>query len=183
MPEARRLVASSGTEGMKVTVWKSPGPTGAINETKDAVTALRQLGYRASLRLLPDSTYYTYTNNSSNHAQVIDGGWDADYPSADDFFAKLTCSYFVPRDGLDTTDASEYCNPACDTQVAHAAALQATNPLAANAAWARLDREVTNLALWVPTVTPNEIDLISRRVHNYEYNPLWGALIDQIWVR
>jgi len=183
MREARRLVVSSGTEGMKVTVWNSPGPTGAINETKDAVTALRQLGYRASLRLLPDSTYFTYTNNSSNHAQVIDGGWSADYPSADDFFAKFTCSYFVPRDGLDTTDASEYCNPAFDTQVAHAATLQATDPLAANVAWARLDREITNLALWVPTVTPNEIDLISRRVHNYEYNPLWGALIDQISIR
>jgi ABC-type transport system substrate-binding protein/DNA-binding SARP family transcriptional activator/streptogramin lyase len=183
LAEARRLVASSGTEGVKVTVWNSPGLAGATDETKDAVTALRQLGYRASLRLLPDSTYYTYTNNSSNHAQVIDGGWNADYPSADDFFGKLTCSYFVPRDGLDTTDASEYCNPAFDQQVAHAADLQATDPLAADAAWARLDREVTNLALWVPTVTPNEIDLISRRVHNYEYNPLWGTLIDQIWVR
>jgi YVTN family beta-propeller protein len=183
LPAARRLVASSGTKGMKVTVWNSPGPTGAIDETKDAVTALRQLGYRASLRLLPDSTYYTYTNNSSNHAQVIDSGWNADYPSADDFFGKLTCSYFVPHDGLDTTDAGEYCNPGFDRQVAHAAALQATDPLAANDAWARLDREVTNLALWVPTVTPNEIDLISRRVHNYEYNPLWGVLLDQLWVR
>jgi ABC-type transport system substrate-binding protein/DNA-binding SARP family transcriptional activator/streptogramin lyase len=183
MPKARRLVASSGTKGMKVTVWNAPGPTGSITETKDAVTVLRQLGYRASLRLLPGSTYFTYANNSSNHAQVIDGGWNADYPSADDFFGKLTCGYFVPRDGLDTTDASEYCNPAFDQQVAHAATLQATYSVAADAAWARLDREVTNLALWVPTVTPNEIDLISRRVHNYEYNPLWGTLIDQIWVR
>ena len=125
---ARRLVAASGTAGMSVTVWNTPGPRGAIGETNDAVTALNELGYRASLRLLPDSTYFTYTNDSRNHAQVIDGGWSADYPSADDFIGKLTCSYFVPRDGLNTTDASEYCDPAFDTQVAHAASLQATDP-------------------------------------------------------
>ena len=54
--------------------------------------------------------------------------------------------------------------------------------MAAGALWARLDRQLTNLAIWLPTVTPNEIDLISRRIGNYQYNPVWGALIDQLWV-
>jgi hypothetical protein len=35
---------------------------------------------------------------------------------------------------LDTTDASEFCDPTFDTQVAKAAGLQITNPLAADAA-------------------------------------------------
>ena len=183
LPLARRLVAASGTAGMRVTVWNTPGPGGAIGETNDAVTALNELGYRASLRLLPNSTYFTYTNDSRNHAQVIDGGWSADYPSADDFIGKLTCSYFVPRDGLDTTNASEYCDPAFDKQVAHAASLQATDLLAADGLWARLDRELTNLAIWLPTVIPNEVDLISRRVGDYQYNPVWGVLLDQLWLR
>jgi peptide/nickel transport system substrate-binding protein len=183
LPRARRLVAASGTTGTKVTVWNTPGPPGAIAETKDTVTALTQLGYRASLRLLPSSTYFTYTNDSRNHAQVIDGGWSADYASADDFVGKLTCSYFIPRDGVDTTDASELCDPAIDTQIARADSLQTTNPPAADAGWAHIDRELTNLAIWLPTVTPNEIDLISRGVGNYQYNPLWGALLDQLWVR
>ena len=127
---------------MKVTVWNTPTPPTAVAETQDTVTALRQLGYRASLRLLPDSTYFTYTNDSRNHAQVIDGGWSADYPSADDFIGKLTCSHFAPGDG-----------------------------------------QATNLAIWLPTVTPDETDLISHRTGNYQYNPVWGALIDQLWVR
>jgi ABC-type transport system substrate-binding protein len=96
LSRARRLVAASGTTGAKITVWNTPGPAGSIAETKDTVTALRQLGYRASLRLLPTSTYFTYTNDSRNHAQVIDAGWSADYASADDFVGKLTCSYFIP---------------------------------------------------------------------------------------
>ena len=183
LARARRLVAASGTIGMKVTVWNSPTPQAGVDETRDTVATLRQLGYRASLRLLPDNTYFTYTNDSRNHAQVIEGGWSADYPAANDFIGKLTCSYFVPSNGLATTDASEFCDPALDKQVARAAVLQTTDPLAADALWARLDRELTDLAIWLPTVTPNETDLISHRIGNYQYNPVWGALIDQLWTR
>jgi ABC-type transport system substrate-binding protein/DNA-binding SARP family transcriptional activator/DNA-binding beta-propeller fold protein YncE len=183
LARARRLVAASGTAGMRVTVWNSPGPAFTAAETRDTVTALRQLGYRASLRLLPDSTYFTYTNDSRNRAQAIDGGWSADYPSADDFIGKLACSAFVPGNGQATTDASEFCDPRLDQQAARAAALQTTDPLAAAARWTELDRKLTDLAIWLPTVTPNETDLISSRVGNYQYNPVWGPLIDQMSVR
>jgi len=88
---------------MRVTVWDvSPSPEGAIKEAADTVRALRQLGYRAGLRLLPPSTYFAYTGDSRNRAQVIDGGWSADYASADDFISKLTCAYFVPGNGVAT---------------------------------------------------------------------------------
>jgi ABC-type transport system substrate-binding protein/DNA-binding SARP family transcriptional activator len=182
--QARRLVAASGTKGMKVTVWNTNGPPqAAVDETRDAVAALDQLGYRASLRLLPDSTYFTYTGDSRNQAQVIDGGWSADYASANDFIGKLTCSYFLPADGPATTDASEFCDPTGDRQIARADSSQTTDPPAAAASWARLDRKLTNLAIWLPTVTPNEVDLVSRRAGNYQYNPVWGVLLDQLWVR
>jgi ABC-type transport system substrate-binding protein/DNA-binding SARP family transcriptional activator len=183
LAQARRLVAASGTKGMNITVWDTPAPQFTVNESKLTVTALKQLGYRATLRLLPDSTYFDYTNDSRNHAQVIDGGWSADYPSANDFIGKLTCNYFVPDNGAATTDASDFCAPAFDRQVARAASLQTTDPPAATALWARLDRRLTDLAIWLPTVTPNETDLVSSRVGDYQYNPVWGALIDQLWVR
>jgi ABC-type transport system substrate-binding protein len=183
LARARRLVAASGTTGMRVTVWDTPTPQANLTEARDTVTALRQLGYRASLRLLPDSTYFTYTNDSRNHAQVIDSGWGTDYPSADDFIGKLACDYFVPGNGQATTDASGFCDPALDKQIARAAALQTTDPPAATALWAQLDQQLTNLAIWLPTVTPNETDLTSRRADNYQYNPVWGALIDQLWIR
>jgi peptide/nickel transport system substrate-binding protein len=182
LARARRLVAASGTTGMKVTVWDTPTPQANVSEARDTVAALRQLGYRASLRLHPDSTYFTYTNDSRNHAQIIDAGWGADYPSADDFIGKLTCDYFVPGNGQATTDASEFCDPTLDKQAARAAAQQTTDPLAA-ALWVQLDGQLTNLAIWLPTVTPNETDLISSRVRNYLYNPVWGALIDQLQIQ
>jgi len=183
LARARKLVAASGTAGMWVTVWDTATPPGTVNETRDAVTMLRQLGYRASLRRLPESTYFAYTLDSRNHAQVIDGGWSADYPSADTFIGKLACSYFAPGNGPATSDGSEFCDPAVDRQITQAAALQATDPQAAAARWAQLDRQLTDQAIFLPTVTPNEVDLLSRRAGNFQYNPVWGALIDQLWVR
>jgi hypothetical protein len=48
---------------------------------------------------------------------------------------------------------------------------------------ARIDRELTDLAISLPTVTPNAIDLISKSLGNYQFNPVWGFLTDQSWVR
>jgi hypothetical protein len=72
-----------------------------------------------------------------------------------------TPTHCGPRDGLDTTNAREFCDPAFDKRVAHAASVQATDPLAAGAGWARLDRELTDRAIRLPIVTPNEIDVVS----------------------
>ena len=146
------------------------------------MAALRKLGYGASLRLLPVSTYFTYTGDSRNRAQVVDGGFSADYASAGDFIGKFTCGKFVARDGLDTTDDSEFCNVRFDRQVESAASLQATRPTAADRLWSRLDQKLTDLAIIVPTVTPNAVDLVSRHIHHYEYNPVWGALLDQLTI-
>ena len=133
LARARRLVADSGTAGMSITVWNTPAPQAAVDETEELIRALHELGYRASLRILPDDTYFSYTNDSRNHPQVIDGGWSADYPSADDFIGKLDCDHFVPANGPATTDAAEFCNPAVDRQIARAAAAQTTDATAAAA--------------------------------------------------
>jgi ABC-type transport system substrate-binding protein/DNA-binding SARP family transcriptional activator/DNA-binding beta-propeller fold protein YncE len=184
LARAKRLVAASGTRGMRVVVWNSnPSPPGSVAETRLAVTALRRLGYRASLRRLPGSTYFSYTGDSRNRAQVIDGGFGADFASASDFIGKFACGEFVARDGLDTTDDSEFCSTQFDRQVEDAASLQTTQPAAADRLWNGLDRKLTDLAVLVPTVTPNEVDVVSHHIHDYQYNPVWGALLDQLSVR
>jgi peptide/nickel transport system substrate-binding protein len=183
LARAKGLVAASGTRGMRVVVWNDNlSPSGSIEESRLAVAALRRLGYRASLRLLPESTYFTYIGDSRNRAQVIDGGFSANYASANDFIGKLTCGKFVARHGLDTTDASEFCNARFDRQVESAASLQAKQPAAADRLWSRLDRKLTDLAILLPTVTPNAVDVVSRHINDYQYNPVWGALLDQLTI-
>src|ERR1700751_4341614 len=102
-----------------------------------------------------DSRFLTFPSSldSRNRAQVIEGGWSADYASADTFIGKLACSYFVPGNGPATTDGSEFCDPAVDRQISQAAVLQAVDPRAAAARWAQLDRQLTDQAVFLPTVT------------------------------
>jgi ABC-type transport system substrate-binding protein len=49
--------------------------------------------------------------------------------------------------------------------------------------WAQADRTVTDQAPLVPLVTPSQFDFVSHRVGNYQYNPQFGVLLDQLWVR
>jgi peptide/nickel transport system substrate-binding protein len=175
--------ARSGTSGMKVTVWDTRQPQFAVNEGRVIVAALHRLGYRARLRLLPDSTYFPYVNDSRNRAQIIDGGWGVDYPSTNGFISRLTCRYFVHANAPSTIDASAVCDPAIDRRIARAAELQTTDRTAAITLWLRLDRELTDRAIWLPTTIANETDLPSRRVGNYRYNSLLGVLLDQVRIR
>jgi hypothetical protein len=32
-------------------------------------------------------------------------------------------------------------------------------------------------------VTPRQTDFVSKRVHNHQFHPLLGMLVDQLWVR
>src|SRR5215216_5295977 len=54
LAKARRLVADSKTTGMKVVVLDSTTPRIALEQGRLTVTALRRIGYRATLKLLPD---------------------------------------------------------------------------------------------------------------------------------
>ena len=91
-----------------------------------------------------------YIGDSRNRAQVIDGGWSADYASADTFIGKLTCAYYVPGNSIATDDPGGLCDPGLDRRIAQAAAEQTSDPATAASLWARLDRQLTNLAIWVP---------------------------------
>jgi len=54
----------------------------------------------------------------------------------------------------------------------------------AGGVWERVDRLIVNQAPWVPLANRKVIDVLSRRVGNYQYSPAGlGMLIDQLWVR
>ncbi len=64
-----------------------------------------------------------------------------------------------------------------------ALAVEATDQNAANALWARIDRGIVDEAPWIPLYNAIWADFTSKRVGNYQYNPQWHPLIDQMWVR
>lgn len=64
-----------------------------------------------------------------------------------------------------------------------ASTLSLHNRAAADALWTAIDHHLTDQAAWAPTVDLRSVELTSKRLHNYQYNPVWGFLADQAWVR
>ena len=171
---ARRLVAASGTRGEQVTVWGTPSDYAVQNGTvRYVVGVLRRLGYRGSAHIVQPE-YFDRHPEAFRHIQVTPPGW-ADSTPANFFAAWLTCAA--------SYNHRWFCEPVVDRGVRRAQALEATDPRAAAALWARLDRLVTDQAAWVPLVNPRAIDFLSARVRNYQHNPAAGLVADQLVVR
>ncbi len=180
LAKARALVAHSGTRGMKITFW-SWADLGGFGPY--AVKLLRSLGYRVSMRVV-GGPYFNVVGDSRTRAQIGTAEWIADYPAASGFLnAIFSCASFVPDSRLNLNDA-EFCDPRLDRQIGKALTEQTTNPDAARGLWEGVDRQTVDQAPWVPLVNPKTVDVLSKRVGNYQYSPNGlGMLFDQLWVR
>jgi YVTN family beta-propeller protein len=179
LAKARALIAHSGTRGMKITVWSWADLPGLGPYT---MKLLRSLGYRVTLKERGAPGYWYVTDDSRTKAQIGTGEWIANYPAASGFFDPvLTCAFFVPNNRFNT-NVAEFCDPHIDRQVKQALAEQVTNPDAARRLWERIDRRTVDQAPWVPLLNPKVVDVLSKRVGNYQYSPA-GLGLDQLWVR
>jgi YVTN family beta-propeller protein len=181
LAQARALVARSGTRGMAVTVWTTPAVSGF---GAAAVKTLRMLGYRVSTKSVSNADYFGDIGNSHNRPQVSFWGWSADYPAASDFFTTLfTCASFLP-DNADNANYSEFCNTGIDKLIGRSLREEAVNTQASNQDWAHVDQALVDQAVVVPLVNTKIVDVVSKRVGNYQYSANgFGVLIDQLWVR
>jgi peptide/nickel transport system substrate-binding protein len=175
LTRARRLVAESGTRGARIDVW---GATDEVvvppQEAFYVGRILRELGYRVHVHSV---RFASITEALRRRIQLsVDGDWVPDYPAAS--------SYLPPFFGCDGGTGNGYvCNRTLDAEMTHALGLQLSSPDAAAALWRRVDHELTDEAYWVPTVDPRLVELVSPRLHNYEFSPVWGFIADQAWVR
>ncbi len=179
---ARRLVRSSGTAGARVTVWafESNG-----DQERFMVSVLHSLGYRATLKVVNGSfdAYYAQVADSRVGAQT--GFIDIGDPVPSAFFFLpyfVSCAAFVPASPAQT-NLSEFCDPSIDAQMAHASVVQAQDPPAATVRWQRVESALALQAPYVPIYNDRNVDLVSKRVGNYQYNPTSGALLSQLWVK
>jgi peptide/nickel transport system substrate-binding protein len=183
LAKAQRLVAESGTKGEEVTV---AGATGVFQPHGGEyfVSVLRRLGYNAHFKNVKGLTRYHDTIADSRHKiQAGIFGWSHDYPTAGNFLPLfLTCSAFVPR-SKDNQNFAEFCDRPIDAEIAHARALEIADPEAASRLWTTVDHDIVKQAPWVFLQDQLQVTLVSRRVGNYQYNPQWGVLLDQLWVR
>jgi peptide/nickel transport system substrate-binding protein len=183
LTKAKALVKASGTEGMKVVV------NSASDETQKAlaeqmVTDLDSIGYKASTQLLTGSIQYPYVQNSKNHSKWNVGwsAWYQDYPAPSDFLnVLLGCGSIHPNSDASPNIIAAFCDKSIQKQIDQAETMGGSD--AANAIWEKVDHEVTDQAPWVDLYNPKQIDFLSKRVGNYQWNPQWYILIDQQWVK
>jgi peptide/nickel transport system substrate-binding protein len=179
LAKARALVAASGTKGEKVVVWGTTRLEPAGGDY--LVSVLDELGYKASYHAVDHVGDVLAALSVGDKAQVGGSGWFADYASPSGFFIPaLSCKEYTP--GVESSNAGDFCDPRIDRQMARARALETTSPEAASRLWSQIDREVVDQAAWVPWLNPRDIEFLSERLGNYQYNPEWGTLLDQLWV-
>jgi peptide/nickel transport system substrate-binding protein len=180
---ATRLIDQSGTRGMRVTVWSY---SGFADVSRYFVKLLDSLGYDARLRIIgPDSQrgfdkFWVFVADSRHKAQMA-AYWSHGAPSPSDLTIGLRCSSFVPKFG-DNENVAEFCSRELEGKIERALRLQATDPAAAGPAWAAVDRQIVDQAPAIPLLVPQGIDLVSKRVGNYQHNPAWGVILSQLWV-
>ncbi|HEY1478489.1 MAG TPA: ABC transporter substrate-binding protein [Gaiellales bacterium] len=175
LPRARRLVAASGTRGTMIDVWGTSDNFGVPHSLPAYVASvLRSLGYRTRLHLRP-SARISYALRRTFQLSV-DGDWGADYPSPSAFLQP----FFSCGGGYTN---GYVCDPALDHAMRRASTAEVRDPEAASALWAKADQMIVDRAYWVPTVSSHAPELVSRRLGNYEYSPIWDFVADQAWLR
>ena len=182
--KAKQLVQESGTAGAKVVVNSGNDETSkALGE--QMVSDLNKIGYKASGQYLADGIQYPYVQNSKNHSKWNIGwsAWYQDYPAPSDFLnVLLGCGSIHPNSDASPNIAA-FCDKSIQAKMDQAESKSVSNPDAANAIWAEVDHEMTDQAPWVDMYNPKQIDFLSKRVGNYQWNPQWYILIDQLWVK
>jgi peptide/nickel transport system substrate-binding protein len=188
--QAMRLVQRSGTAGTHVTLWYSPSPVFPAEPAvaKYFVRLMDELGFVADLRSTTDTideqlhlqaarnAHFEAILDLSRGIQIADAAWTPDYFAASNFITPLLmCDSFL--------NYGSFCDPEIDAMTKHAVRIQTEDPAASGEAWAEVDHAITDQAPWVPLVNLIDVDFVSKRLQNYQYNPQWGLLLGQVWVR
>ena len=175
----RRLARESGTTNVPVTVWNVHGLTNR-NVSSYLEQLLRQLGYRATSRNI-SATKFSKAVLSPHAVQLSINGFGADIPTVSNYFVPFLSCQSLHQSAAN--NLSWYCNPHADQLASQAQATQVTDPAAARRAWAQLYRLVSNQAPVVPIFTGSITVFVSARAANYQEQPIYGPLLDQIWVK
>ena len=172
---ARKLVAESRTKGMLVDVWGVANQLGVPRGLPGYVASvLRSLGYRTRVHVVAAQRI---TNAMRRTFQLsVDGDWAPDYPQPSSFLPQFFGCHGGYSNGY-------VCDPVLDRMMVRATSLQLSHPEQAAALWEKVDRRIVDQAYWVPTVNAHPPALVSKRLRNYQYNPIWDFSPAQAWVR
>jgi YVTN family beta-propeller protein len=167
LAKARRLIAASGTRGTTVEFWSDRPRIGAYFGR-----LLSRLGYRSRVRNFRDLGEVVQ-GASSRRPQVGLSGWAADSAGPLNFLTPL-----ISCDG--DFNLSRYCDRGLDSAIRDTAAAHGPEALAR---WERVAALIASKSPLVPLANQTSTSITAPRVGNFQYHPIWGPLLEQMWVR
>jgi YVTN family beta-propeller protein len=179
---ARELIDRAGVRGAAVTVRALDFPE-HLAIGRYFVELLEDLGFKASLTAMSLDDLFAIEDVPGANFQMI-GFWvGVDNPTPSAMIAGLfTCPDYRPYPGTQE-NWSVFCDRDIEAKALAAYDLQATDPVAANRAWATVDRLIVDQSPAVAAINPIELALVSKRVGNVQLHPVLKVLVSQMWVQ
>jgi peptide/nickel transport system substrate-binding protein len=166
---ARGLIARSGAQGTPIEVWTWPDRASAGRYLAEVLT---RLGFPAHVRVFDDLfESLEAIGRPGGRPQIGLTGWIADSPDPAMFLRAL-----VGCGG--EFDQSGFCDPQIDAAIDRAEAAGAGG----GPAWQRVEQQIAERAPLVPLTSRRNVVATSSRAGNLQFHPLYGLLLDQVWV-
>jgi ABC-type transport system substrate-binding protein len=165
-------------------------PPGALEATNYVTDVLEEIGLEPELEILHGATAY-FTRilppgggvpgtlaGTPRHPHVFISGWAADYLGARNFIEpQFACGEVGFANG------QGWCDGTLEDRMNEAAALQVTDPGAANRAWGEIEHQLVDAAVQAPITNPLLTHAVSDRAENVQLHPQWGLMLSLIWVQ
>jgi YVTN family beta-propeller protein len=189
---AKALIEEAGAAGTPVDVLVSDDglPPGAVEAMKYITDVLADIGLEPKLEILHGATAYFgrfmppaggepgTLAGTPRHPNVYMSGWVADYLGARNFIEpQFACGEAGFANG------QGWCDGTLEDRMDEAAALQVTDPGAANRAWGEIEHQLVDAAVQAPITNPLVTNAVSDRAENVQVHPQWGLLLSVIWVQ
>ena len=194
LAQAISAIKQAGRYADPVTIWTSTDEP-LMNVQRYFIGLLEGLGFKVTARYLPDDQLFGGDPASpltgpapAKTAQMV-GDWQQyGAPTAAQIFpGTFTCAGFANGAFDSFRYPQQFCDQTIDAMVHQALAEeQSSDPstrASANALWAKIDRAIVDQAPAVFAFNPWDVNFFSKRVGNYQHQPMLDVLLDQLWVQ
>ena len=183
---ARKQVMRAGAAGAHVTVWtlariRQRGGIHGVPPPVDRIPRGRQTDRAGAAG---PSIYFTRGRRSSEPgSDRLRRMAIADYPSAAGFIPPLlSCAAYTPDSPETNANLGGVLRPVDRREDDPGDGAAGDEPSCRNAPLAADRARVPCTGAALPTDNRRNVDFLSKRVGNYQYNPQWGVLLSQLWV-
>jgi peptide/nickel transport system substrate-binding protein len=146
LAKAKALVKQSGMAGTPVTVWsetRSPRQQWMTYYTQ----FLNQIGFKATQKVLADSSYFSTIGDQKSHPQTGFADWNQDFPNPIDFYLLLQGSAIQPTNNENFGEVND---PKINSESTKLGAVQTSQLNSIASQWQALDYYVAQKAYLVP---------------------------------